>query len=304
MNRRQFFGLGVASLTALAASCSSTVPGVARQTSTPSVPTPTGPSSPTGELRGTGARMAAAQNAAAATNINRFAADLFRAALPGTPNAVMSPYSVLAALGMTAFGARGDAASALSTVLGADAVTIAAQITAADAALDAAVQAGNVQKRDRTTSEFAIEAANRLFAQSGLLVRPEFLDALATGYDAAMQSVDFKADPAAARALINAWVADKTRKLIPNLLPEAAVNPDTRLVLVNALYLKAPWAQEFSQTDDDTDFATADGRSVTVRRMRLGEVTLPMGSGDGWTSVSIPYHGDKLAMTLDRKSVV
>jgi serine protease inhibitor len=52
--------------------------------------------------------------------------------------------------------------------------------------------------------------------------------------------------PSVAAKHINAWVEDQTRRRIRNLIPDGALKDITRLVLVNAIYLKAPWANEFS----------------------------------------------------------
>src|SRR4030095_6628345 len=60
------------------------------------------------------------------------------------------------------------------------------------------------------------------------------------------ERLDFKKDPEAARAYINKWVADQTRDKIRDLIPQGGIKELTRLVLANALYLKAPWATEFN----------------------------------------------------------
>jgi serpin B len=58
--------------------------------------------------------------------------------------------------------------------------------------------------------------------------------------------MDFIQNASAARLEINTWVEDQTRQRIRELIPSDGIDRETRLVLVNAIYLKAPWAQEFS----------------------------------------------------------
>lgn len=291
MQRRQFLTLGAASLAALLAGCGSSIAG------SPTTGSRTSPSTAPGEvLVGKGVRLAAASASATTVNLARFSAALYAKALPGTGNAVLSPYSIAVALGMTAYGAKGAAATALAGLLGGDPKAVAAQLTAVDQAIAAALAAGKGDTR-RGTTDVVVQAANRLFPQSGMPVRQEFLDALAAGYDAGVQTLDYVADAEGARKTMNDWVSEKTHQLIPQLLGPGTISSDSRLTLINALYLKAGWAQEFSKGDGLT-FATGDGKSVQADNFGIGEVNWPAASGAGWQSVTIPYQGLGLAMTV------
>lgn len=294
MRRRQFLALGAASLGALLTGCGTTTSGSPAISGSSTRGSSTGS---TGEvLTGTGVRLAAASSTDAGGNLSRFAAELFARSAPGTGNAVISPYSVAAALGMTAYGAKGAAADALAKLLGGDPAAVAAQLTAVDQAVVAAVAAGKGDK-DSGTVDVVVEAANRLFPQAGLGVRKEYLDAIAAGYAAAVQTVDYRSDPDGARTLMNKWVADRTHQLIPQLLAPGTITADTRLALINALYLKAAWAGHFTR-GDGLKFTTADGKSLQAANFGISEVNWATASGDGWQSVTIPYQGGQLAMTV------
>lgn len=52
--------------------------------------------------------------------------------------------------------------------------------------------------------------------------------------------------PEKMRTEINAWVANKTQRQIRELMPSGSIKSDTQMVLVNTLYLRAPWATPFS----------------------------------------------------------
>ena len=290
MHRRQFLTLGTASLAALLAGCGSSIAGGPTTGST--IASATG-----GEvLVGKGVRLAAAATPTTAANLARFSAALYAKALPGTGNAVMSPYSIAVALGMTAYGAKGAAGDALAELLGGDPKAVAAQLTAVDEAVAAAIAAGKGDSR-RGTTDVVVQAANRLFPQSGMAVRQEFLDALAAGYDAGVQALDYVADPEGARKIMNDWVSDKTHRLIPTLLAPGTITSSSRLTLINALYLKAAWAAEFHK-GDGMPFTTGDGKSVQADDFGIGEVDWAAASGSGWQSVTVPYQGGKLAMTV------
>lgn len=295
--RRTFLALGAAIGAGLLTGCGRTS-GTASPVS-PASPT-TSDTSGGGEQRGAAARMAAAPPAAATENLCRFGADLFRASAPGTANAVISPYSVLVALGMTEFGATGSALAAMTKVLGGDARAVAGQLTAVDTAIAAAIagSAKAAEGSNRRNEAAVVSPANSLFVQRGTRLRQEFLDAVAAGYGASLFTTDYRADPEAARRQINSWVSDKTHELIPELLGQSSVTNLWRLALVNALYLKAQWAEQLQKSVDKTAFHTAAGNSVQVEMLRGPGRHLAVASGDGWRSASLPYLGDRLAMTI------
>ena len=49
------------------------------------------------------------------------------------------------------------------------------------------------------------------------------------------------------RRIINNFVEDKTHKKIKDMIPEGALDSLTRLVLVNAIYFKGNWANQFER---------------------------------------------------------
>jgi serpin B len=74
-------------------------------------------------------------------------------------------------------------------------------------------------------------------------------------------------------------------------------------VLVNAIYLKAPWTNPFDPGDTKSgSFTRADGSTVKVPMMHLVSSntgpTFPAATGKGWVAVRLPYVGDELAMTI------
>lgn len=296
MDRRHFLAMGGLVATMLAAGCSrARVPGTPtlQGLDTNPAPGPTPGPAPS-ELRADLARRRAGDPAAAGAGLADCAVRLFGAAAPGTDNAVISPYSILTALGMTQYAARGEAAAAMTSVLGGDADTVAGWLTVVDDSIAAAVARGVVNASGESV-DTVVDAANSLFAHSDLQVRQEFLNQLATGYGAGLRTCDFIADPERCRALINDWVADRTHDLIQQLLPAGIVDADTRMLLVNALYLSASWDTEFTN-GGPVDFA-APGGPVSVRLMGMTRSTAHA-TGNRWQSVSVPYAGRGLAMTI------
>jgi serpin B len=73
----------------------------------------------------------------------------------------------------------------------------------------------------------------------------------------------------------------------------------TRLVLTNAIFLKARWQQPFDPHDTwPAPFHTLDGGAPKVPTMHHQAVTLPYAQGDGWQAVELAYKGGALAMDV------
>jgi len=221
------------------------------------------------------------------------------AAEPG--NLVLSPYSVAVALGMTLPGAGGRTAAEMRDVLGVLGVTSDARFHGGLNALSAHVEglAGPQDRADGSKAELALEGANQVYGQKGVGWERDYLDLLAREYGAGLRVVDFQNAHEDARVLINDWVADRTQDRIPELIPAGVLDHLTRLVLVNALYLKAPWESPFEKSlTESMPFRRPDGRSVRVDTMVQPMLATTMTQGEGWRAARLPYAGRTLAMTL------
>src|SRR5439155_23875659 len=97
---------------------------------------------------------------------------------------------------------------------------------------------------------------------------------------------------------INAWVDDETARRIPELLAPGVLDAMTRLLLVNAIYLKAPWQTAFApDATRPGPFTRLDGSTIDVPTMAMQE-DLPYAEGPGWRAVELPYVGGSLALTV------
>ena len=229
-----------------------------------------------------------------ATGLHGFAGRLYgKASADG--NLIISPFSVAMALGMTVNGARGATQREMLDVLGVD------DLERFNGGLNALTQeleslAGPVQRMDGSKAEIALDSANSLWGQRGTAWVDAFLDELARDYGTGMRQVDYVTAAEPARALINDWTAAQTRDKIKDLIPPGVLDALTRLVLVNAIYLKAPWEQPFDAgSTSDRPF---DGGRLTVPTMSKSDVSAQHRSGDGWQAATILYAGRSLAMTI------
>ena len=234
---------------------------------------------------------------AAAGAVQDFSADLFRRLVATGGNLVCSPLSVHLALAMTLLGARGRTGSELAGVLHTDdPARLARGLNALGTTL--AGRAGRVTVGDQKV-DLQLDLANALWGQRGTVWQPAFLDALASDFGAGMRTVDFAADPEQARRGINAWVGQITRGTIGELIGQGAIHTDTRLALVNALHLKAPWLEPFDQQSTRPGtFTLTGGRTVSADLMSGDPAGARHARGPGWQAVTLPYAGEALAMTL------
>jgi serpin B len=240
-----------------------------------------------------------ADAASAGAAIDAFGLDLYRLVAGGDRdgNLVISPVSIALGLAMARPGARGETAGEMDAVLhdvGTDGH--AAWVAALDAALNA--RTGSFQDRTGAAQPVTLRIVNAPFAQRGLALEPAYLDALAARFDAGLRLVDYRGAPDAAREAINRWVADRTEQRIRTLLAPGAIDVMTRLVLVNAIYLKAAWQLPFQDAATvSRPFTRADGSTVDVPMMSHQD-QFAYAAGAGWRAVELPYVGDRLALLV------
>jgi serine protease inhibitor len=93
-----------------------------------------------------------------------------------------------------------------------------------------------------------VEIANKLYVAKDLTVKQPFKQALQTFYNSDIQSVDFK-NPEATVDIINKFVNDKTKGLIDKILEADSLDGLSRMVMVNAIYFKGEWKNQFEPED-------------------------------------------------------
>ncbi len=225
-----------------------------------------------------------------------FAFDLYEALRAEEGNLFYSPHSISVALTMTWGGARGETESQMAEVmrLSLDQEPCHRAINALAGALAEAPQLAP----DVEGEPLQLDIVNSIFGRPDYSFEAEYLDLLARYYGAGLRLLDFVADPEAARAHINAWVADATRDRIDELLPQGSINSGTVLVLVNAIFFKASWVEPFdADRTADADFTGLDGETVQVPTM-VGGGRLRAASTDSFEAVALPYVGGSAEMVV------
>lgn len=239
----------------------------------------------------------------AAKATNELGVDLQRHLATGDANLCISPYSINSALAMTFAGADGETRSEMARVLhfsnGGDvpASFFALQQSLQQMSAKTAQLVKESKKFGGPSEPITLNIANRLFAKKGYPFREAFLSLVKQNFGGAFEPLDFAADPSAATQRINKWVADQTRERIRDLIPSGALDKTTRLVLANALYLKAPWANEFSKSATQPEPFFVRGAPVDVPMMRK-TTSLGYARREGFTVVTVPYAGNDLQFVV------
>lgn len=209
----------------------------------------------------------------------------------GDENTMLSPYSIATALSMLYPGARGETADEIAAVLGLEVSdeTLHAVRNAIDLALSTEPPP---QRGDDDRVPFAIRPANSAWGQGGYPFLDEYLEVLAEQYGAGLRLLDFVGDTEGSREIINSWVEEVTEDRIKDLIPEGVISNLTRMVLVNAIWFEANWAEQFDPELTTNDpFTLAGGETISVPMMHGGIRTGYVSNGL-FEAVRLPYAGD------------
>ena len=237
--------------------------------------------------------------AAAGSAINDFGMALYQRIAADDPSAnlVVSPASIALALSMARAGARGQTAAEMDAVLrdlGTD--EHAAWVAALDSLLNA--RTGSFPDGSGENQDVTLRIVNAPFAQRGFALETPYVQALGERFGAGLRLVDYVTAAEAARVAINGWVAGQTEQRIRELLAQGDVDEMTRLVLVNAIYLKAAWQAPFWEgATAPAPFTRRDGTTVDVPLMHTSGQFQYVAGAD-WQAVDLPYVGGALSMLV------
>jgi len=102
-------------------------------------------------------------------------------------------------------------------------------------------------------------------------------------------------------AQVNGYVEENTMHKIKDLLSTSDVGPDTKLILVNAVYFKGEWRKQFDKHDtQDANFHVSPSETVKVPLMYERDMYVGYGTSAELNCqvVELPYVGDKLSMVI------
>lgn len=181
-----------------------------------------------------------------------FSLRLFQNCLQDGENTLVSPLSVLSALGMTANGADGNTLAQMEETFGLTTEELNRYLYA--------------YTRDLPQGEkYKLFPANAIWFRDreGLFFEEDFLQTNADWYDAGLYRAPF--DDSTLKE-INEWVETKTDGMIKDILDE--ISGDAIMYLVNALAFDAEWETIYRESQiRDGIFTAVDGEEQEVKLM-------------------------------------
>lgn len=185
-------------------------------------------------------------------------------------NLAVSPYSAGVALSMLAEGAEGQTRAEFNKALN-----------------DCLFKSEDLGGNDKIT----VNSVNSLWVDDNFSVRNRYVSLMQKDFDALVTTLSFS-DPATVKA-INNWCSEHTNGKITEIIDE--LSPNDVMVLVNALYFKAPWLNPFDE--HMTSSAKFHGsKSVSDVDMMARKAYMNYAEYNGCQLVELPYEGGRYAM--------
>jgi serpin B len=201
---------------------------------------------------------------------------------------VFSPYSITSALSMLAAGADGETDAQIRDAL---------MLRLDEAAHDHAMNALDLALDSRESDRVALRVMNGTFVERGHPVLPSYLDTLAESYGAAVYGLDFSSDPEGSRRIVNDWISANTGGRIPEVLPNDALNPGTRLVLTNAIYFAGDWQDAFDPDRTRPAVFTREGGALAPMSLMYRKAITDF-RNEGYDIAELEYAGGKLSLLV------
>ncbi|XP_004379346.1 serpin B8 [Trichechus manatus latirostris] len=151
-------------------------------------------------------------------------------------NVFISPLSISSALAMVFMGAKGNTATQMSQALFLN--------------KDGDVHPGFqllLTEVNKPGSQYLLRTANRLFGEETCNFLSAFKESCQKFYHAELEELSFAKDTEESRKHINNWVAERTEGKISEVLGAGTIDSLTKLVLVNAIYFKGKWKEQFDK---------------------------------------------------------
>mmetsp|Transcript_28907 Transcript_28907/g.46785 ORF Transcript_28907/g.46785 Transcript_28907/m.46785 type:complete len:425 (-) Transcript_28907:585-1859(-) len=229
----------------------------------------------------------AAESENAKAHIAGLSLSLLRELSKASPskNIAFSPYSLSQALALTLAGAKGETLEAMTKALSIGSYSPEFLVSLSQM----------LPKSENAT----IDSANALWVDREFPLNPGYVETVTKNASALISNVNFT-EPESTSAVINKWSNEQTRGKIPSIVkPDDIVPHMTKLILTNAVYLKAEWMTKFNNESTQTlAFFTDANSEVLVPFMFQKAENREFGTLPGAKFIYLPYQGNDLQMLV------
>ena len=211
-------------------------------------------------------------------------------------NNILSPISIIYALGMLNNGATGETQQQINKVLG-FADTGAEGINTFCKKM--------LLKALYNDPDTKLNIANNIYfnTKTGYELNPTFLQLAKENYGAEPELRDF--NDGKTMDAINQWCSDHTEKMIEKVLDENSFNPSAVSYLLNAIYFKGNWRLQFEEADTQEETFGPSGAALgqypelekKVPMMHQNNL-LCYTENEVCQAVKLPYGNGSFAMTV------
>ena len=221
---------------------------------------------------------------------NQFAIDLYqkinKQPAQSDKNIFFSPYSLSTAMAMLYAAAEGETKQQIQKTFH---YPMPAILNPNSAAL--------YNQFNKPNPNYDLSTVNDLWMRQGLSPNQAYLDTVKRYYGGQVTNLDFASRPEPSRQTINKTIANHTKQMIPELLPEGSIKSSTAAVLTNAVYFKSEWAQPLALRNWEQPFYNLDGTTTDVNLM-YGINHFDYMEDEKVQVVELPYKGDDLSMLI------
>ncbi|NWY58321.1 OVAL protein, partial [Chionis minor] len=218
-------------------------------------------------------------------------------------NIFYSPLTIISALSMVYLGAKDNTKAQIDKVVHFDKIPGFGESTESQCGTSVSVHSSLKDMFTQITKlsdNYSVSFASRLYAEETYPIIPEYLQCVKELYKGGLQTISFQTAADQARDVINSWVESQTDGMIKNILPPGSVDPQTEMVLVNAIYFKGMWQKAFKDEDTQTlPFRITEQETKPVQMMyQIGSFKVATIASEKMKILELPYASGQLCMLV------
>jgi serine protease inhibitor len=199
-------------------------------------------------------------------------------------NVLISPLSLSTILALTENGALGETKEEMLKLMGLDNMN--------DEEINK--EYNNLIQYYNNSSEDSIKIANSMWLRYGADCKEGFINTASSYYGADINELDFTKEKAV--DVINDWTYKNTNGKIKKALER--IDEDTFMVLINSLYFKDNWSEQFNERATKPEkFTLSDEKEIKVPMMK-DEREVPYLADENFTAIKLYYDNTDTSMYI------